>query len=226
MKRLLFLSIMLSLLVSACLPAFSQPQDVGPTPISEVDLQGTAAVLSQQTLQSLPTTTSLPSETPVIVTPSPTVTQPTPTETVNPVLLTLTATLLAGTPADGTGTAVTGTVTTGSATGTPVAAAVATGSPQPLFYGTLPPDLPYGTINFFNKSQVEVYISLRCVTRDGYVTILEYPVKKNFKASAPAGKYTYIAWVGGRQFDGSFSMDKDGFITITFFKNRITVKKD
>lgn len=67
---------------------------------------------------------------------------------------------------------------------------------------------------------------MRCVTKDGYITILEYPVKKNFKASALAGKYTYIAWVGGRQFDGSFTMDNDGFITITFFKDRINIKKD
>ena len=34
------------------------------------------------------------------------------------------------------------------------------------------------------------------------------------------------AWVGGRQFDGSFTMDNDGFITITFFKDRINIKKD
>lgn len=224
MKRILFLSITLSLLVGACSPALPQSQ-ANPTPISEADLQATAAVLSQQTLQALPTDTSVPSETPVVVTPSLTATQPTPTETTNPVLLTLTATLLAGTPTLGTVTAITGTgqSTTDAASVNPT---VTQGTPQPLSYGTLPPNLPYGTIDLFNKSQVEVYISLRCVTKDGYVTILEYPVKKNFKVSAPAGKYTYIAWVGGRQFDGSFTMDNDGFITITFFKERVNVKKD
>ena len=224
MKRILFLSIALSLMVGACLPALPQSQE-NPTPISETDLQATAAVLSQQTLQALPTDTSAPSETPVVVSPSLTATQPTPTETVNPVLLTLTATLLAGTPTLGTETAVTGTVQ--SATETVFANASATqGTPLPLSYGTLPPNLPYGTIDLFNKSHVEVYISLRCVTKDGYVTILEYPVKQNFKVSAPAGRYTYIAWVGGRQFDGSFTMDNDGFVTITFFKERVNVKKD
>ena len=224
MKRILFLSIALSLLVGACLPALPQSQE-NPTPISETDLQATAAVLSQQTLQALPTDTSAPSETPVVVTPSLTATQPTPTETVNPVLLTLTATLLAGTPTLGTETAITGTVQ--SVTETVFANASATqGTPLPLSYGTLPPNLPYGTIDLFNKSHVEVYISLRCVTKDGYVTILEYPVKQNFKVSAPAGRYTYIAWVGGRQFDGSFTMDNDGFVTITFFKERVNVKKD
>lgn len=224
MKRILFLSIALSLLVGACLPAFPQSQE-NPTPISEAELQATAAVLSQQTLQALPSDTSVPSETPIVVTPSLTATQPTPTETVNPVLLTLTATLLAGTPTLGTETAITGTSqsTTDAASANPT---VTQGTPQPLSYGTLPPNLPYGTIDLFNKSHVEVYISLRCVTKDGYVTVLEYPVKQNFKVSAPAGKYTYVAWVGGRQFDGSFTMDNDGFITITFFKERVNVKKD
>ena len=224
MKRILFLSIALSLLVGACLPAVPASQE-NPTPISEADLQVTAAVLAEQTLQALPTDTSVPSKTPIVVTPSQTATQPTPTETVNPVLLTLTATLLAGTPTLGTETAITGTVQ--SVTESVVANPSATlGTPQPLSYGTLPPNLPYGTINLFNKSHVDVYISLRCVTKDGSVTILEYPVKQNFKISAPAGKYTYIAWVGGRQFDGSFTMDDDGFFTITFFKERVNVKKD
>lgn len=222
MKRLLFVLIVMSLMIGACMPALPQTQE-NPTPISEADLQGTAAVLSQQTLQAIPTSTALPTETPVVVTPSETPTQPTPTETVNPVLLTLTATLLAGTPTS------VGTASTAAGTGTPLAAvnpSATSGTPQPLFYGTLPPNLPYGTIDLFNKSHVDVYISLRCVTKDGYITILEYPVKKNFKVSAPAGKYTYIAWVGGRQFDGSFTMDNDGFISITFFQDRINVKKE
>jgi hypothetical protein len=225
MKRFLFLYIAVSLMIGACMPAVSQPQE-GPTPISESDLQATAAIISQQTLQALPTATARPSETPVVVTPSQTAIQATATETVNPAFLTLTATLLAGTPTLGTESAVTGTAQTGAPTDATVNSTATSGTPQPLFYGTLPPKLPYGTIDLFNKAQVDVYISMRCVTKDGYVTILEYPVKKNFKVSAPAGKYTYIAWVGGRQFDGSFSMDNDGFITITFFKDRINVKKD
>lgn len=226
MKRLLFAFAMLGSMLSACMPAFSQPQNV-PSPIAEADLQGTAAVLSQQTLQSLPTETLPASETPVVQTPSHTPTQPTATETVNPVLLTLTATLLAGTPTAGTEASVTGTPQ--AAAGTPSPTTVPPtldGTAQPLSFGTLPPALPAGTISLFNKAQVDVYISLRCVTKDGYVTILEYPVKKNFNASAPAGNYTYIAWVGGRQFDGAFTLEKDGFITVTFFKDRINVKKN
>ncbi|GJQ33608.1 MAG: hypothetical protein HBSAPP04_24470 [Ignavibacteriaceae bacterium] len=81
-------------------------------------------------------------------------------------------------------------------------------------------------MQFVNKADADAYISLRCVTKEGYVTILEFPVKKIFSAEASAGNYTYVAWVGGRQFDGSFKMDKGGFVTITFYKNRINVKKD
>jgi hypothetical protein len=97
-------------------------------------------------------------------------------------------------------------------------------TPRPLFYGTLPPSLPYGSITLINKAKADAYISLRCVTRDGNVTILEYPVKKSVTAKAPAGSYTYVAWVGGRQFLGSFSLAKDGELTITLFKDSIAIK--
>jgi hypothetical protein len=227
MKRLFLIGIAFGLILSACLPAFPQPQN-DTAPVSDEDLRLTAAVLSEQTLQALPTQLPLPSETPVVLASTSTTTQPTPTETVNPVLLTLTATLLAGTPTAGTQIATSGTAGIAGSE-TPAAGSQNTpvsGPPQPGFSGTLPPFLPSGTVQFFNKADVDVYISLRCVTKEGYVTILEYPVKKNFSTSAPAGTYTYVAWVGGRQFDGGFKMDKDGFVTITFFKNRITVKKE
>ena len=232
MKRLILVSIVLGLLLSACLPSLSQPQEY-PTPVSETELQATAAILSQQTLQSIPTNTAIPTETLKIVTPTKTITptQPTPTETVNPVLLTLTATLLAGTSPAETQTAVTETLSTEGITGTPsltattVSAVTTGGTPQPAFYGTLPPNLPSGTLGLYNRDHVDVYVSFRCVTKDGYVTILEYPVNKNVNVSAPAGKYTYVAWVGGRQFDGSFTLDNEGFLVISFFKNKVTIKK-
>lgn len=229
MKKIWVLSmcVALGLVVAGCLPA-SPTQAPNPTPISESDLRLTAAVLSQQTLQAIPTNTLLPSKTPVIVTPSSTPIQPTPTETENPVWLTLTATLNAGTAAvnEATQTAmgIAGTLpSVGTSTPTTNPLTV-TGTPHPLFYGTLPPNLPYGTIQLFNKSHVDVYISLRCVTKDGYVTILEYPVKRIVNTSAPAGNYTYVAWVGGRQFDGSFSLANDGFATVTFFKDKVNIK--
>lgn len=233
MKKPFVTALALALTISACLPAFSPTQSY-PTPVSEEDLRGTAAVLSLQTLQALPSQTLAPTSTPVIISPAPTGTQPTVTETPNPALLTLTATLLAGTLAPETETATLTTLsaaTAAASTGTgtePTPTSQSTAAqetPQPLSHGTLPPTLPSGTVEFFNKSHAEAYISLRCVTKDGYVTILEYPVNKNFKVGAPAGSYTYVAWVGGRQFDGAFTLDVDGYATITLYKDRVNVKR-
>lgn len=229
MKGLFLVAATQALLLGACMPAFSQPQ-VYATPVSETDLQSTAAVLVQQTLQSQPTFTSVPSETPIVFTPSQTATKPTATETVNPIFLTLTSTLLAGTVTPGgTPTTITGTPPTEGPTQTSSATTIPPtldGTPKPLISRTQPANLPSGTISLFNKADVEVYISLRCITKGGNVTILEYPVRKNINVGAPAGSYTYIAWVGGRQFDGGFSLEQDGFITITFSANKVNVKKN
>lgn len=220
-KRILFV-VALGLFLSACFPVLPDSQS-GPTPIPDEELRLTAAVISEQTLAALPISSPIPTETPVILSPDPTATQPTATETQNPILLTLTATLLVGSPTPGTPT----TETAGSESPTPGAQSTAIpGNPSGGVVGTQAPFLPYGTIQLFNKSDADAYVSLRCVTKEGYVTLLEYPVNKNFSVQAPAGSYTYIAWVGGRQFDGSFKMDKGGFVTITFYKNRINVKKD
>ncbi len=229
MRKKLVLFSVLSFLFSACLPAFGQPTaEVPPTltPLSNADLQLTADFFSQQTLQAIPTNTSVPSETPVVVT---------ATETQNPVLLTLTATLGTGTvTAENT---VTGTVPTSaviagtlpftgtpSATSNPFSTATSTIEAQPQFYGTLPPALPFGYVILINKAKADAYISLRCVTKDGYVTYLEYPVNGTVKSKSPAGQYTYVAWVGGRQFTGSFSLSKGDDLTITLFKDKITIK--
>ncbi len=220
-KRNLFV-VALGLLLSACLPAFSESQS-GPTPFPDEVLRVTAAVISEQTLAALPTQSPVPTETPVILSPEPNATQPTPTETENPVLLTLTATLLAGTPTPGTPSNETAGSETPTAANQP---STIPGTPSGGVVGTQAPFLPYGTIQLSNKSDADAYVALRCVTKEGYVTLLEYPVNKNFSVQAPAGSYTYVAWVGGRQFDGSFKMDKGGFVTIAFYKNRITVKRD
>jgi len=98
MKKILFMVIVLSLSLSACLPAILQPQATatsGPAPLLVEDLQATATILAQETLQSLstsaPTTAPsvTPSDPPVVMTATNTPTQEIPTETPNPVLLTL-----------------------------------------------------------------------------------------------------------------------------------------
>jgi hypothetical protein len=125
-----------------------------------------------------------------------------------------------------TGTVFTATVTT---TGTPPTATQSV-TPSPTetlyarFYGTLPPSIPYGKVKLINKAKAEVYISMHCTTVDGYTTIVEYPVSGRMRVSAPAGKYTYVAWVGGRQFQGWFGLGKGGEVEITFNKDKVTVK--
>ncbi len=229
MNRIIALVIFLSILLSACLPASSQPQAANLTPISDTVLQATAAILAQQTLQSLPTNTSLPSSTPIVTTPTHTPTLTTPTETQNPILLTLTATLGTGTVAPGTDIAGSSTLTgveTAQTTNTPgnTSNPLTPTTPHPQFYGTLPPAVPYNLIVLTNKAEVDVYISLRCETPSGNVTILEYPVKKITEVEAPVGQYTYVAWVGGRQFTGAFALSKDKAIKVDFFKSRIAIK--
>jgi hypothetical protein len=219
MKKLGVAALLLVFMLSGCIP--SAPQAAAtPAPFSEDELQATAALLSRQTLEAMPTGTSLPTETPVVVTPTdtPTPEPPTeiPTETPNPVLLTLTATLGAETSGGLGSLPVTQTNSTPS---TPA------GEPKPISYGTLPPSIPYGEVTIRNKSEVDAYISLRCVLADGNVTILEYPVKTIAGGRAPAGKYTYVAWVGGKQLSGSFSLSNGDVITINLFENRVTIAR-
>jgi hypothetical protein len=234
MKKLPIILVVLSILLGACLPLQSQPGEATPTPISEEDLQATAAVISQQTLQSFPSDTPEPTPTPVVVMPADTQVEETPTETPNPVLLTLTATLGTGTVSpDGAAPEETAEV---SAAGAPtvglvfVTSSAGTGAgtssptPRPLLHGTLPPNLPYGSITLVNRANVEVYVALRCETAGGYVTYLEYPVKKTVEVSAPAGSYTYVVWVGGRQINGAFRLFQGQSLTIDIFKNSIQIK--
>lgn len=227
MNKMPLMSVVLVMMLSGCLPANLQPETINPTPISEADLQATAAILAQQTLQSLPTATIAPSDTPVVMTVTETLVQNTPTETENPILLTLTATLGTGTVTANYEPPVIGTLPftiTPSATANPIFSATPTQTAQPQFYGTLPPKLSFGNIRLLNKAKTDVYISLRCVTREGYVTILEYPVKSSVEAKAPAGKYTYVAWVGGRQFTGAFSLSTGQDMVINIFKDNIGIK--
>ena len=66
MKKIFFLFAALCFAVSACMsPATPQ---AGPTPLSDADVQATVAFQVEQTLQSLPTATLAPSNTPVVLT--------------------------------------------------------------------------------------------------------------------------------------------------------------
>ena len=222
MKKIFFLLAALCFIVSGCTVfATPQPQAAVSAPLSDTEIQATVALSVQQTLQSLPTPTLAPSNTPMVITATSTPTQPTPTETQNPELLTLTATL-------GTGTVTAGAAGTLPLTATPNLAvgAVPTETNHYQYYGTMPPNLPSGHVDIINMSKADVYISLQCTTKDGYKTIIEYPVGgSRVSTSAPAGKYLYVASVGGKKITGSFRLDKLQDLRIIIYKDRIEIKQ-
>jgi len=93
-----------------------------------------------------------------------------------------------------------------------------------LTYGTLPPAVRYTEVTLINKSKAQAYISLQNHPTDGDVAILEYPVGKRVKILAPLGYYIYVAWVGGNKITGSFTLHKDNSVTITIFKDKVTIQ--
>jgi hypothetical protein len=145
-------------------------------------------------------------------------TQPTPTETQNPILLTLTATL-------GTGTVSAETTLPFTATPKPASGVTPTETNHYQYYGTMPPNLPSGYITMINMSKADVYISLQCTTLDGNVTIIEYPLGgSRLSTSAPAGKFVYVASVGGKKITGNFRLAKSQDLTLIIYKDRIEIK--
>lgn len=226
MKKIFFLMVALVLLVSACGTSAKQAAPsasvISSSPVAAVDLNATAAVMVQQTVQAMPTQTTIPSATPMVVTETATATPTltvsptlpvTLTETPNPVLLTLTATLGTGTPA---------TIIPFSVDVTSDGAA--TGTEYPRTYGTMPPALPSGKIYLINKSNTDATVSLHCTTSDGYTTIIEYPVQGTIKAYAPAGKCHFISWVGGKRYTGDFRLEIGRTVSLIFYKDHVEIK--
>ena len=218
MKRTAVLILATVFMLSACIPVPFLGQ---PTVAPAVDAQATdaavAATFAAETLNALPTPTQMPATEPL---------EPTATSTeLPPATATVTETATPDPNATSTETMVPQTATTTGtlATATQVVA-TATETLYPRFFGTLPPALPFGQVKLSNRAKVDVYVSLQCTTIDGYKTIIEYPVFGSFSVSAPAGRYNYVAWVGGRQFQGSFGLSKGEDLSITFNKDKVTIK--
>jgi hypothetical protein len=221
LKKLHFIILIATVVLTGCLPAFLQP---AANPGEQPNVEATIAAgltMAAQTLEVQATPTQIPSNTPTAIPTHTTTATPStvPTASSSPtstVFSTLT-----------TGTAVTPTNVTGTPS-TPVLPTSPGGSPTPTlyprFFGTLPPAIPAGSLKIINRSKSEVYISLQCVTTDGQISILEYPVPRRLEIRAPAGKYTYVAWVGGKKMSGQFSLARSNEKTITIFKDRITIR--
>jgi hypothetical protein len=223
MKKFTVLALLCAFALGSC-QAISFPTNPAPN----VDSQGTVNALIQtanaQTLTAQPSPTTVPPTstfTPVLAEASPTATLPVVTDT--PVL-DLTAALATASAV----TATSGATPTGLvATFTPTAVVgQATASPTLGIrtYGTLPPlNRPFTQATIFNRSKAEAYISLQIETDQGY-TIIEYPVVKMVRIKIPTGNYTYVVWVGGRQFVGFFHASQIDEPVITIFKDKIVIK--
>lgn len=99
-----------------------------------------------------------------------------------------------------------------------------TEEPSPISYdGTIPKNAPHGTVRLVNKSDGEVYISLRTTRADGTNAINEFPVKGTVVTSIPGGWIDYVAWVGGIKFTGGFQLKEDTIHTITFNRSKVVV---
>jgi hypothetical protein len=181
-------------------------------------VQGTTNALIQtanaQTLAAQPSPTTAPptaTVTPILAEPSPTATTD------------LFASSLTTTPI----TATSGPTSVLTPTSTPTTVPGQTTEIPTLTirtYGTLPPqNRPFTQITIFNRSKAQCYISLQIETDQGY-TIIEYPVEKLVRINIPTGEYTYVVWVGGRQFVGYFHAPQDIEPVITIYTDKVVIK--
>jgi len=92
-----------------------------------------------------------------------------------------------------------------------------------LSYGQAPAGTPYGKVQLSNKANGDVYVSLQGTTRDGVSVINEYPVNGGMMVHIPAGWYIYVAWVGGKKFEGQFNLAGDSEHSIVFYSSKVVV---
>jgi hypothetical protein len=217
-KTVVVLGSILALLLGACsqIPGFTPTPGTGPTVDSAATSDALFKTAVAQTLTAQPTVTatSVPNTaTAVIPVASPTlVSSDTPAASVTP------ATDLTTTPV---------TATSGFATATPT---LVTGQVTAIWtlairtYGTLPPLVPFSHITLINKAKAEAYISLHVDLPEGGNSVIEYPVEGTIKIEAPVGFYSYVAWVGGNKMVGNFRLRHDDDLTITLYKDQVTIK--
>jgi len=219
-KTVVVLGSILALLLGACsqIPGFTPTPGTGPTVDSAATSDALFKTAVAQTLTAQPTVTSTSApvtNTAVIPVASPTlVPSDTPVASFTPV------TDLTTTPA-------TATLAQGNVTST---ATLAAGQVTAIWtlavrkYGTQPPLVPFSHITLINKAKAEAYISLHVDLPEGGNSVIEYPVEGTIKIEAPVGFYSYVAWVGGNKMVGNFKLRHDDDLTITLYKDQVTIK--
>ncbi len=189
------------LMLSACLPGLPAQESISQSspPAATVDLNLTAAAMAgtmvAETIQSAPSLTPIPSATYTAI-PSLTAQEPDATP---------------GTPAV--------TPPAGSAT---INTILSTAT-QLLSLETLPPGTGYAPLHLENKSNKPMDVTLYGTTRLGYETVLDYNHLQSITVNAPQGYYSYVAYVGGVQFTGNFSLITNQKLSLTFYKDRVVI---
>ena len=232
-KTVIVLVSMLALLVSACsqIPGFTPTPGSGPTVDPNSQFQ-TAVALTLTARATLPAGSVTDTATAPLASPTlPATDTPTPVLAVTDtptVAVTATPSIdLSATAITATGNLVTATSIPGNVTPGPT---LVPGQVTPIWtlairtYGTLPPAVPFSIITLVNKAKAEAYISLQVTMPDGKYSILEYPVEGRVKVQAPVGSYLYVAWVGGRKMVGEFKLGHDDGMTITLYKDRVSIQ--
>ena len=232
-KTAIVLISVLALLVSACsqIPGLTPTPGTGPTvdPNSQFQTAVAQTLTARATLPSgsvtdTATATLASTGAPVTDTATPVISvtdTPVVTQTVTPVID------LSATAITATGNFVTATNPPSNVT---PSATLVPGQVTPIWtlavrtYGTLPPAVPFSIITLVNKAKAEAYISLQVTMPDGKYSILEYPVEGRVKVQAPVGSYLYVAWVGGRKMVGEFKLGHDDGMTITLYKDRVSIQ--
>lgn len=213
MNKFTVFALVCAFALGACLPA---PVSTNPTPDVAGTVNSIVRTAQAQTLTAQPSPTVVPvqdTSTLLIAQASDTSTTVPNTDTPQPNLTTTPATATSG-PVNPAST-FTPTLVPGVRTVTPTLGV--------LTYGTLPPaNTPYTQVTLVNLAKRQAYISLQVVTDQGY-TIIEHPVKGTVKVEIPVGSYTYVAWVGGRQFTGYFNVSLSDELIINIYPDRIEI---
>lgn len=220
MKKILILTLV-AVLASSC-SVLQQGQNPAPNVDTQATIDAIVQESARQTLAAQPSpTTAPPTNTATLV-----VADSTATETMNEVITDTPSPVpspnLTTTPATATGEPV-GSNPTATATQPVSSGPTLTPTLGILKYGTLPPAVPSASITLVNKSKTQAYISLQNRPPDDNIAILEYPVEKQVKISAPLGYYLYVAWVGGRKLVGEFNLHNNDEITITLYRDRVEI---
>lgn len=191
----------LVLILTACIPTFpgqvngNLPQESSPTP----DMN----LIQMTNVQTKPVLTSEPLSPPQIMPSSTFTTIPNPASpdlSITPTSLSMTSTASSST--------LISTVPPGSGS---------------FAMDTLPPGTDYGLIHLENKSNRPADVTLYCTTEQGYQTIIDYSNIRSINIKGPLGNYSYLVYVNGVKFTGSFSFLANQKLTLTIYRDKVII---